>query len=64
MIIEELDKRLENKLEFLKHDLEYQIESLCAIMSALDSISYLLFLKEKFKYADISLNKDSDKREK
>ena len=64
MIIEELNKRLENKLEFMQHDLSYQIESLSALMSALDSIRYLLFLKEKFKYADISLKKDSDKKEK
>ena len=42
MLKEELQKKIENKIEALEESVKYNIESLCELLSGIETISYLL----------------------
>ena len=44
----ELDNHLDKKINGLLQDLHYQLESLCWVISTVESIRYLISLKKKF----------------
>ena len=59
MLSEELDKKIEQKIGMIEEGLQYQIESLCNMLSCIDFIRYLLYLKEDFlNNKNTNLNKD------
>ena len=47
MIIEELDKQIESRMDAIDNSLQYLSESINEIFADLSNIRYLMFLKEK-----------------